>query len=51
MPDLEFLTREKRVALRSASATLARGFEGTFGTGTIELFLTTSYDRGRPHDP
>lgn len=45
MPDLESLTSDQRVALRSASATLAREFEGTFGTETIELFLTTSYDQ------
>jgi arsenate reductase len=39
------LTIDQNLALRSAANRLAREFEGTFGTETIELFLHTSYDQ------
>jgi hypothetical protein len=45
MPDLADLTLDHRLALRSAAAKLHDEFDGVFGAETIELFLTTSYDR------
>ena len=45
MPDLEDLSQEQKLALRSAAANLHREFEGTFGTETIEQFLASSYDQ------
>ncbi len=45
MPDLESLTLEQQLALRSAAHNLHREFEGIFSTETIELFLATSYDQ------
>jgi protein-tyrosine-phosphatase len=39
------LTVDQNLALRSAANRLAEEFTGTFGTETIELFLTTSYDQ------
>jgi arsenate reductase len=45
MPSLEDLPNDQRLALRSAATNLHREFEGIFGTETIELFLTTSYDQ------
>jgi protein-tyrosine-phosphatase len=45
MPDLDSLGHDQRLALRSASSTLARDFDGTFGVETIERFLATSYDQ------
>lgn len=39
------LTVDQQLALRSAAARLAQQFEGTFGSETIERFLTTSYDQ------
>jgi arsenate reductase (thioredoxin) len=39
------LTPDQQLALRAASARLAEQFEGTFGSETIERFLTTSYDQ------
>ena len=41
----ETLTVDQRLALRSAARRLGDEFEGTFGTETIELFLTSSYDQ------
>jgi len=35
---------DQRLALKTAAATLAREFEGTFGAATIERFLHSSYD-------
>ncbi len=47
MPDAEptSVPTEQRPALRSAAATLAGEFSGTFGAETIELFLHSSYDQ------
>jgi arsenate reductase (thioredoxin) len=45
MPSMEDLPNDQRLALRSAANNLHREFEGTFGTETIELFLTSSYDQ------
>ena len=39
------LTVDQQLALRSAARRLREEFEGTFGTETIELFLTSSYDQ------
>jgi protein-tyrosine-phosphatase len=41
----DILTVDQQLALRSAAGRLATEFEGTFGSETIELFLTTSYDQ------
>jgi arsenate reductase (thioredoxin) len=40
-PDLSI---DQRLALRTAATNLQRQFDGTFGTGTIERFLHSSYD-------
>jgi protein-tyrosine-phosphatase len=45
MPDLESLSIDQQLALRSAAAKLRSEFDGTFSTETIELFLQTSYDQ------
>ncbi len=45
MPDLDSLSPDQRLALKSAATNLAGDFEGVFGTETIELFLQTSYDQ------
>ncbi|MBA3605506.1 MAG: arsenate reductase ArsC [Actinomycetota bacterium] len=45
MPDLETLSLDQQLAVRSAAATLHNEFDGTFGAETIELFLQTSYDQ------
>ena len=45
MPDLESLSLDQQLALRSAAKTLTTEFDGTFATETIELFLQTSYDQ------
>lgn len=45
MPDLNSLSSDQRLALRTAAAHLGAEFEGTFGAETIELFLRTSYDQ------
>jgi arsenate reductase len=45
MPDLDDLSPDRQLALRSAAARLGREFEGTFGVETIELFLASSYDQ------
>jgi arsenate reductase (thioredoxin) len=45
MPDLNTLTIDQQLAMRSAAKTLHAEFEGTFATETIELFLQTSYDQ------
>lgn len=45
MTDLPDPTHDGRLALRSASANLAREFAGTFSPETIELFLTTSWEQ------
>lgn len=45
MPDLDSLTSDQRLALKTAAKNLAEEFAGTFGTETIELFLQTSYEQ------
>jgi protein-tyrosine-phosphatase len=45
MPDLDSLSVDQRLALRTAARNLTSEFEGTFGVETIELFLATSYDQ------
>ena len=45
MPDLNELSVEQRLALRTAAASLRSEFDGVFGPETIELFLATSYDQ------
>ena len=40
-----WLSLDQQLALRSAAARLAQQFEGTFGSETIERFLTTSYEQ------
>jgi arsenate reductase (thioredoxin) len=45
MPDLDSLSPDQRLALKTAATNLADDFEGVFGTETIELFLQTSYDQ------
>jgi arsenate reductase (thioredoxin) len=45
MPDLQSLSIDQQLAVRSAANTLRSEFEGTFATETIELFLQTSYDQ------
>ncbi len=45
MPDLDSLSLDQQLALRSAAKTLRSEFDGTFATETIELFLQTSYDQ------
>src|SRR5215218_5701749 len=45
MPDLESLSLDQQLALRSAAANLHKEFDGVFGTETIELFLATSYEQ------
>ena len=45
MPDLQSLSIDQQLAIRSAAKTLRAEFEGTFATETIELFLQTSYDQ------
>jgi arsenate reductase len=45
MPDLEELSPDIRLALRTAAKNLRDEFSGIFGVETIELFLQTSYDQ------
>lgn len=45
MSDYVALTPDQQLALRSAAARLAGEFTGVFGTETIDLFLTSSYDQ------
>ena len=45
MPDLDSLSIDQQLALRSAAVTLRSEFDGTFSTETIELYLQTSYDQ------
>ena len=45
MPDLDSLSSDQRLALKTAATHLGIEFEGTFGAETIELFLQTSYDQ------
>jgi arsenate reductase len=45
MPDLDSLSPDQRLALKTAARNLKDEFSGTFGVETIELFLQTSYDQ------
>jgi protein-tyrosine-phosphatase len=45
MPDLDSLSPDQRLALKTAAKNLREDFHGVFGTETIELFLQTSYDQ------
>ena len=45
MPDLDSLSPDQRLALKTAAKVLQQEFIGTFSTETIELFLQTSYDQ------
>jgi arsenate reductase len=45
MPDLESLSPDQRLALKTAARNLKDEFSGTLGVETIELFLQTSYDQ------
>jgi protein-tyrosine-phosphatase len=45
MPDLQELSPEANLALKTAAANLRHEFEGTFSVETIEQFLATSYDQ------
>ena len=49
MPDLESLSLDQQLALRSAAANLRKEFDGVFGTETIELFLASSYEQIADH--
>ena len=45
MPDLNSLSSDQELALKTAAQNLADEFSGMFGKETIELFLITSYDQ------
>lgn len=45
MPDLDSLSPDQRLSLKTAAKNLREDFRGVFGTETIELFLQTSYDQ------
>jgi arsenate reductase (thioredoxin) len=45
MPDLDTLSIDEQLALRTAAHSLHSEFDGTFSTETIELFLRTSFDQ------
>ena len=45
MPDLQELSPEGNLALKTAARHLRREFEGTFSVETIEQFLATSHDQ------
>jgi arsenate reductase (thioredoxin) len=45
MPDLDSLSPDERLALRTAARVLRTEFAGTFSVETIERFLQTSYDQ------
>jgi len=45
MPDLETLSPDQHLALRTAARNLRDEFAGTFGVETIQRFLETSYDQ------
>ena len=44
MPDLNSLTNDQQLALKTAAKNLGDEFAGTFGVETIEQLLATSYD-------
>jgi arsenate reductase len=45
VPDIESLSPDQHLALKTAAANLREEFAGTFSQETIELFLETSYDQ------
>jgi protein-tyrosine-phosphatase len=45
MPDLNSLSPDQHLALRTATRNLREDYEGTFSVETIQLFLETSYDQ------
>ena len=45
MPDLDSLSPDQRLALKTAAKNLGDDFDGVFGPETIELFLQTSFDQ------
>jgi arsenate reductase len=45
MPDLDSLSPDQRLALKTAAKILQSEFAGTFSVETIELFLQSSYDQ------
>lgn len=45
MPDLESLTSDQQLAMKTAARNLRHEFDGTFAVETIEQFLATSYDQ------
>ncbi len=45
MPDLDSLSTDQRLALKTAAGVLQDEFVGVFSVETIELFLQTSYDQ------
>ncbi len=45
MPDLDSLSPDQRLALKTAARNLRDAFDGVFSVETIELFLQTSYDQ------
>jgi len=45
VPDLQELSPEVNLALKTAARNLRQEFEGTFSVETIEQFLATSYDQ------
>ena len=49
MPDLDSLSLDQQLAIRSAAKTLQEEFTGTFSTETIEQFLQTSFDQFADH--
>ena len=49
MPDLDSLTPDQQLALRTATTNLEREFAGVFGPETIQRFLETSYDQFASH--
>jgi protein-tyrosine-phosphatase len=45
MPDLESLSPDQQLALRTAARNLRGEYEGVFSVETIQLFLATSYEQ------
>lgn len=45
MPDLNSLSNDQQLALKTAAKNLGDEFDGVFGVETIEQFLATSYDQ------
>ena len=45
MPDLDSLSPDQHLALRTAARNLRDEYAGTFSTETIQLFLQTSYEQ------